>query len=109
VKKYKLAALRFFALLFLLPGLACLVANASLTTHYFDTVSREPVPDDDRTVPRELNGVVVYLTEGENTQLNQLRYYGMRVFGIGCALGLIYLGYMATHLEQGRSSEEDED
>ena len=108
MKLRRLAVLRFFALLFLLPGLACLVANASLATHYFDTLARTPDPDLDRTVPRTLNGQVVYLTESENLEMNQLRFYGMRTFAIGFGLGLLYLGCMATHLERWHTLDECE-
>jgi hypothetical protein len=103
----KIAALRFFALLFLLPGLTGLVANAALSTHYFDTRSREPEPAFLRTVPRTLNGQSVYLTEHEDQQLDLLRYYGLRSFGLGIVLGLLYLGAMATNLERWLDSEPE--
>jgi hypothetical protein len=100
--------LRFFALLFLLPGLAGLVANASLSTHYFDTLPRFPVPEDLRTVPHTLNGQVIYLTPDEEQQLYVFRHYGVRAFAIGVVLGILYLGMMATHLEQWHSTEEND-
>jgi len=99
----KLGILRFFALLFLLPGLAALVANAMLSTRYFDTMPREP--QEMRTVPHTLNGQVVYLTEHDDRQLNDLRYYGLRSFLLGMALGVLYLGAMATSLERWHNSE----
>jgi hypothetical protein len=102
----QIAVLRFFALVFLLPGLAGLVANASLSTHYFDTLPRTPVPAESRTVPRTLNGEVIYLTAAEDEQLDSLRYYGLRAFGVGMVLGLFYLGLMATHLERWHSTED---
>jgi hypothetical protein len=94
----KIVLLRFFALLMFLPGLAGLVANAGLSTHYFDTRSREPEPASLRTVPRSLNGQVVYLTEREDKQLDLLRYYGLRGFGIGIGLGVLCFGAMAANL-----------
>ena len=100
----KLAVLRFFALVFLLPGLAGLVAHASLETRYFDTLPRNPVPEDQRTVPRTINGADVYLTLEEDQQLDFLSYYGLRAFGVGIVLGLFYLGTMATNLEQWHTS-----
>lgn len=99
--------LRFFALLLLLPGLAGLVANAALSTHYFDTRSRDPQPDLMQTVPRPLNGQTIYITEKEDAQLDLLRYYGLRCFAIGVGLGLLYLGAMATQLERWRDSEPE--
>jgi hypothetical protein len=105
----KLGILRFFALVLLLPGLAGLVANAMLSTHYYDTLPR--VPQGMNIVPHTLNGQVVYLTADEEGQLNDLRYYGMRCFLAGVGLGLLYLGAMAINLERWRSSdgEDDED
>jgi len=109
MRSLQLGLLRFFSLILLLPGLAGLVASASLSTHYFDTLPRNPVPEDSRTVPRTLNGEVVYLTADEDSQLDFLRYYGVRAFGIGLGFGLLYLGLMATQLEQSHSSDEVED
>ncbi len=105
----KIGILRFLALLFLLPGLAGLVAHAALSTHYFDTRSREPEPEHSRTVPRTLNGQDVYITVQEDEQLDFLRYYGLRSFGIGVGLGLLYLGAMATNLERWHNSGDEAD
>jgi hypothetical protein len=99
--------LRFFALLLLLPGLVGLVANAALSTHYFDTRSHSPEPALARTVPRALNGQVVYITAHEDGQLDLLRYYGLRTFAIGVGLGLLYLGALAANLERRRESGSD--
>lgn len=100
--------LRFLALLFLLAGLAALLANASLSTHYFDTMPRNPDPDGMYTVPHKLNGAVIYLTEDEDRQLYLLRHYGVRAFALGIAFGVLYLGKMATHLEKWQHSGEYE-
>jgi hypothetical protein len=104
----QLGFLRFLALLFLLPGLAALVANASLSTHYFGTMPRTPAPEENRVVRRALNGQVVYLTLDEDSQLDFLRYYGARAFAIGLGVGLLYLGLMATQLEQFHSTDLDD-
>jgi hypothetical protein len=103
----KLALLRLFALWTLVPSLAALVGNAALSTHYFDTRSRNPQPEQYRTVPRPLNGDVVYITKDEDRQLDFLRYYGVRGFAIGIGLGLLYLGGMATHLERWQDTEPE--
>jgi hypothetical protein len=105
----KLAALRFIALLVLLPGLVGLVANAALSTHYFDSRSHYPQPDRMQTIPRTLNGQVVYLTDKEDQQLDLLRYYGLRCFIVGVGLGLIYLGAVAVNLERWHETEPEHD
>jgi len=100
----KIGLLRFFAFLFLLPGLVGLVASAALSIHYFNTRSHQPEPRYSRTVPRELKGQTVYITAREDQQLDFLRYYGLRSFGIGLGLGLLYLGAMALKLDRRRDS-----
>ena len=102
-----LSLLRLFALWFLIPGLAALVGDAALCTHYFDTRSRQPQPELDRTAPRTLNGQVIYITRHEEQQLDFLRYYGLRGFAVGIGLGLLYLGGMATQLERWQTSEPE--
>jgi len=110
MQDFVIAVFRFFALVFLLPGLAGLVADATLSTHHFDTQPRNLVPAEQRTVGRTLNGQVVYLTMEENEQPDSLRYYGLRAFGIGAGLGLLYLGAMASHLDRYQDSgAEDTD
>jgi len=106
MKSAKLGLLRFISLMCLLPGLFGLVASASLSTHYFETMPR--ATDGERTVPRTINGEVVYLTGDEDSQLDFFRYYGVRAFGVGFAVGLLYLGLMATQLERWQRSDEDE-
>jgi len=103
MKSVQLGLLRFISLMCLLPGLFGLVASASLSTHYFDT--RPRAADEDRTVPRTVNGEVIYLTAEEDGQLDFFRYYGVRVFSVGLAVGLLYLGIMATQLERWQRSE----
>ena len=48
MKTARLAALKFFALLFLLPGLAGLIVSAMISTHYLDTMPRWPAPEINR-------------------------------------------------------------
>lgn len=108
MRSVQIGLLRFFSLILLLPGLAGLVASASLSTHYFDTSPRNPSPDESRTVPRTINGEVVYLTLDEDGQLDFLRYYGVRAFGVGLGLGLLYLGLMATQLERSHSTDDED-
>ena len=98
--------LNFIAMLLLLPGFLALVANASLKTHYFDT--RPRMADELYTAPRTLNGQVVFLTDGEDRQLNLLWFYGVRGFGIGLGLWLLSCGLHASHLERYRHSGDEE-
>jgi hypothetical protein len=108
-----LAALRFFALLFLLPGLAGLIVSAMISTHYLDSMPRWPVINEGRVVPREIHGVIVYQTPQENLRLNEIEYTSVGVFVLGLGLGLVYLekwgstqaqyGDEASPLAEGRS------
>jgi hypothetical protein len=87
----RLAMLKFFALLFILPGLGGLIVSAMISTHYLDTMPRFPDPDELRTVPRNIHGMVIYQTEQEDEKLNRIEYSSVGVFTIGLALGLTYL------------------
>jgi hypothetical protein len=99
--------LNFVAMVLLLPGFLALVTNASLKTHYFDT--RPRMADDLYTAPRTLNGQVVYLTDKENRQLNQLWYYGVRGLVAGLGLWILSCGVTAFDLERYRNSGEEFD
>jgi hypothetical protein len=91
MKAAQLAALRFFALLFLLPGLGGLIVSAMISTHYLDAMPRSPMLDEGRIVPREIHGIVVYQTQEEDRRLNLIEYSSVGVFVIGLGLGLVYL------------------
>ena len=52
-------------ILFLLPGLAGLIVSAMISTHYLDSMPRWSVVAENRVVPREIHGIVVYQTEEE--------------------------------------------
>ena len=105
MKTAQLAALRFFALLFLLPGLAGLIVSAMISTHYLEAMPRGPVLDDGRIVPREIHGIVVYQTPDENRRLNLIEYSSVGVFVVGLGLGLVYLEQWGAR--QARTGEED--
>jgi len=62
----KLATLKFFSLLFLLPGLAGLIISAMISTHYVDTLPKWSTPEESRIIPRNINGTVVYQTPAED-------------------------------------------
>jgi hypothetical protein len=103
----QLATLRFFALLFILPGLAGLIVSAWISTQYLETMPRGPVQSENRVVPREIHGIVVYQTEEENRKLNLIEYSSVGVFVAGLVLGLVYLEkWGATQARYGE--EEDE-
>ena len=104
----KLAALKFFALLFLLPGLAGLIISAIISTHYLDTMPRSPVPEQQQTVPRGIHGVTVYQTVAEDRRLNVIEYTSVGVFLVGLTLGLVYLekwGSMQVPESDGEGAE----
>lgn len=105
MKTARLATLRFFALLFILPGLAGLVVSAMISTHYLDVMPRGPVMVEGRIVPREIHGIVVYQTPEENRKLDLIEYSSVGVFVIGLGLGLVYLEQWGSL--QSRTGEED--
>ncbi len=101
----RLATLKFFALLFLLPGLAGLIVSAMVSTHYLDTLPRSSMLDENRFVPRGIHGIVVYQTPRENHNLNLLEFSSVGVFTVGLVLGVAYLEKWGS--AQASSSEED--
>ena len=97
--------LRFFALLFILPGLAGLIVSAMISAHYLDTMPRSPSLADGRVVARDIHGIVVYQTAAENRDLSLVEYSSVGVFVIGLGLGLVYLEKWGSLQE--RTGEED--
>lgn len=102
----KLGKLKFSALLFLLPGLAGLIVSAVISTHYLDAMPRSAAPEEMRTVPRNIHGVVVYQTEEENRKLNEIEWSSVGVFMVGLGLGLVYLEKWGS--QRVREAEEDD-
>ncbi len=106
MKAARLATLKFFALLFLLPGLAGLIVSAMISTHYLDTLPRWPAPEANRVVPRGIHGTTVYQTPVEDRDLNLIEYSSVGVFLVGLALGVVYLeqwGAMQSQASQDES------
>ena len=99
----RLGTLKFFALLFLLPGLAGLIVSAVVSTRYLDTLPR--LPDEARLFPRSIHGTVVYQTQKEDHDLNLLEYSSVSVFGVGLVLGLVYLEKWGS--AQAHAAEEE--
>ena len=97
---------KFFALLFLLPGLARLIVSAMISTHYVNFMPRQPVLAQDRVVPRGIKGATIYQTPLENRNLNLTEYSLVGVFGLGLILGLVYLEKWGS-AQTGTAEEED--
>jgi len=87
----KLATLKFFALLFLLPGLAGLIVSAVISTHELETLPRWPVAEENRIVPRGIHGITVYQTPAEDRKLNLIEFSSVAIFLVGFTLGVVYL------------------
>jgi hypothetical protein len=106
MKTAQLRILKFFALLFILPGLAGLIISATISTHYLDTMPTFPAVQELRTVPRNIHGTVVYQTEEENRRLNEIEYGSVGVFLIGVGLGLTYLEVWGARQAQDANEED---
>jgi len=100
----RLAALKFFALLFLLPGLAGLIVSAMISTHYLDTMPRQPALEQHRIVPRGIHGITIYQTRKEDRDLSAIEYTSVGIFVTGLAIGLIYMENWGSM--QSRAAEE---
>jgi hypothetical protein len=89
-----------------LPGLAGLIASAMFSVHYLDTMPRWPSPEELRTVPRNIHGIVVYQTAAEDRKLDMMEYSSVGVFVLGLAVGLVYLEKWGAR--QARLAEESD-
>ena len=87
----KLAVLKFFALLFMLPGLAGLVFSAMVSTDYLENLPKSPVAAEQRMTPRNVHGIVIYQTVQEDERLSIMEYSSVSVFLVGLVLGIVYL------------------
>ncbi len=103
----QLGMLRFFALLFLLPGLAGLILSAWVSTSYLETLPRLPVPTESRMIPRNIHGVIVYETEAEDQRLSLLEDTSVGVFLLGLGMGLVYMRKWG--ISQALLGADDED
>jgi len=91
MKRTNLAVLKFFALLFLLPGLGGLVFSAMVSTDYLENLPKSPTPTEQRMTPRNVHGIVIYQTETEDRRLSMMEYGSVTIFLIGLVLGVVYL------------------
>jgi len=105
MKAAQLTMLKFFALLFLLPGLAGLIVSAMVSTNYLYTMPKYPVPEEDRIVPRGIHGQTVYQTAQEDRELNLLEYGSVGVFAVGLCLSVVYLEKWSS--SQVRAQEDE--
>ncbi|MDR3751536.1 MAG: hypothetical protein P4K94_08635 [Terracidiphilus sp.] len=106
MKAAQLATLKFFSLLFLLPGLAGLIISAMISTHYLGTLPKWSTPEEMRTIPRNINGTVVYQTQEEDRKLSLIEDSSVGVFVVGLGLGLVYLEQWGS--SRATASEEDD-
>jgi hypothetical protein len=106
MKTAQLSTLKFFALLFILPGLAGLIVSAMISTRYLDIMPTKPVAQELRTVPRNIHGTVVYQTEQEDRKLDEIEYGSVGVFLIGLVLGLTYLEKWGAAQAEDADAEE---
>jgi len=106
----RLRELKFFSLLFLLPGLAGLVLSAVISTQYLETLPRMPVPEQMRMIPREIHGTVIYQTANENRVLNLAEGCSVCVTLVGVFLSILYLekhsSFQASLEEGGEKAPE---
>jgi len=91
MQRNNLVVLKFFALLFLLPGLAGLIFSAMVSTDYLENLPKSPVPSEQRMTPRNVQGIVVYQTVQEDERLSIMEYSSVSIFLVGLALGIVYL------------------
>jgi hypothetical protein len=91
VSRVNLNVLKFFALLFLLPGLGGLIFSAMVSTDYLENLPRSPAPSEQRMTPRNVHGTVVYQTIQEDERLSVMEYTSVSVFLVGLLLGIVYL------------------
>jgi hypothetical protein len=107
VRVSQLRTLKFFSMLFLLPGLAGLIVSAMVSTHYLDTLPKSPVPEEMRMIPRGINGTVVYQTAEEDRRLTLMECTSVGIFVLGLGLSVVYLEKWSSSRE--RAAEEGDE
>ena len=91
MKRSNLKFLKFMALLLMLPGLAGLIISAMVSTDYAENLPKSPTPLEERMVPRNVHGIVIYQTADEDRRLSIMEYSSVSVFLIGLLMGVVYL------------------
>ena len=105
MQRNMLPFLKFFALLFLLPGLAGLVTSAVVSTNYLESLPKSPDPMHGRVTPRNVHGVVVYQTATEDQRLSAMEYSSVSVFLVGLLLGIVYLEKWSSARQSAMDSD----
>jgi hypothetical protein len=100
------AKLRFFSLMFLVPGLIGLMISATLSGYYMNKLPRSPDPENLRMIPRNINGYTVYQTDGENRTLDRTEYGSVSMFLIGLGMALVH--FQKWGLARAIESEADD-
>ena len=106
MKPTQMATLKFFSLLFLLPGLVGLIVSAMISTRYLDTLPKSPVPAQMRFTPRNIHGTLVYQTAEENRRLSFMEDASVGVFLLGLGLGCVYMAKWGIVRALGADDEE---
>lgn len=83
--------LKFFALIFLLPGIGGLIFSAMVSTDYRESLPRYPSPAEQRMTPRDVHGVMIYQTVAEDERLSVMEYTSVSVFLVGLLLAIFFL------------------
>jgi len=65
------------------------------------------VVTENRLVPREIHGIIVYQTKEEDRKLSTIEYSSVGVFAVGLILGLVYLEKWGA--AQARYGDRDDD
>jgi hypothetical protein len=107
MKRTNLAVLKFFALLFLFPGLGGLVFSAMVSTDYLENLPKSPAPIEQRMTPRNVHGVVIYQTVQEDTRLSIMEYTSVSIFLVGLILGIVYLEKWSTSRQLDMEVDSD--
>jgi hypothetical protein len=98
--------LRFFSLMFLVPGLIGLMISATLSGYYMNKLPRYPDPQNLRMTPRNINGYTVYQTDDENRTLDRTEYGSVAMFLIGLGMALVH--FQKWGLARAIESEADD-
>ena len=67
------------------------MASAVISTTYLNSMPKSPASEELRTVPRNINGTVIYQTELEDHRLSLVEDSSVGVFLVGLLMGLVYL------------------
>ena len=106
VENEHVAKLRFFSLMFLVPGLIGLMISATLSGYYMNKLPKSPDPQSLRMIPRNINGYTVYQTDDENRTLDLTEFWSASMFLIG--LGMAIVHFQKWGLARALESEADD-